>query len=141
MTLYMFRTVFPSIIRSSRLYIEQQVFVKQILLSACSNLVHKIIISEGLFGSFFRIELSPYLESLQTVLFRACNNGHFKVSSILPSIQHDFILFNLFNIYFTSCLTVFNFIPISSCPFLAPHFGCLFFAYFYLLSKFLFCLN
>ena len=35
MTLYMFRTVFPSIIRSSRLYIQQQPFVKQILLSAC----------------------------------------------------------------------------------------------------------
>jgi len=34
MTLYMFRTVFPSLIRSSRLYIEQQAFVKQILLSA-----------------------------------------------------------------------------------------------------------
>ena len=35
MTLYMFRTVFPSIIRISRLYIQQQAFVKQILLSAC----------------------------------------------------------------------------------------------------------
>jgi len=34
-TLYMFRTVFPSIINSSRLYIQQQAFVKQILLSAC----------------------------------------------------------------------------------------------------------
>ena len=34
MTLYMFRTVFPSINRSSRLYKQQQVFVKQILLSA-----------------------------------------------------------------------------------------------------------
>jgi len=34
-TLYMFRTVFPSISRSSRLYIQQQAFVKQILLSAC----------------------------------------------------------------------------------------------------------
>jgi len=32
MTLYMFRTVFPFIIRSSRLYIQQQAFVKQILL-------------------------------------------------------------------------------------------------------------
>ena len=32
MTLYMFWTVFPSIIRSSRLYIHQQAFVKQILL-------------------------------------------------------------------------------------------------------------
>ena len=30
-TLYMFRTVFPSIIRSSRLYIQQQAFVKQML--------------------------------------------------------------------------------------------------------------
>ena len=35
MTLYMFRTVFPSIIRTSRLYIQQQAYVKQILLSAC----------------------------------------------------------------------------------------------------------
>jgi hypothetical protein len=34
-TLYMFHTVFLSIIRSSRLYIQQQAFVKQILLSAC----------------------------------------------------------------------------------------------------------
>ena len=34
-TLYMFRTVFPSIIRSSRLYIQQQANVKQILLTAC----------------------------------------------------------------------------------------------------------
>ena len=35
MTLYRFWTVFPSIIKSSRLYIEQQAYVKQILLSAC----------------------------------------------------------------------------------------------------------
>jgi len=35
MKLYMFRTVSPSVIRSSRLYIQQQAFVKQILLSAC----------------------------------------------------------------------------------------------------------
>ena len=34
-TLYMFRTVFPSIIMSSRLYVQQQAYVKQILLSAC----------------------------------------------------------------------------------------------------------
>jgi len=34
MTIYMFRTVFPSIIRSSKLYIQQQAFVIQILLSA-----------------------------------------------------------------------------------------------------------
>jgi hypothetical protein len=34
-TLYMFRTVYVSIIRSSRLYIQQQVYVKQVLLPAC----------------------------------------------------------------------------------------------------------
>jgi len=34
MTLYMFQTVFLSIIRSSRLYIQQQAYVKQTLLSA-----------------------------------------------------------------------------------------------------------
>ena len=37
MTLCMFRRVFPSIIRSSRLYIQQQAYVKQILLAACSS--------------------------------------------------------------------------------------------------------
>jgi len=34
-TLYMFRTVFPFSIRSSKLYIQHQVYVKQILLPAC----------------------------------------------------------------------------------------------------------
>jgi hypothetical protein len=33
--LYMFRTVFPSIIRSLRLYVQQQIYVKQILLFPC----------------------------------------------------------------------------------------------------------
>ena len=33
--LYMFRTVFPSIIRSLILYIQHQVYVKQIQLTAC----------------------------------------------------------------------------------------------------------
>jgi len=37
-TLYMFRTVFPSIIRSSRLHIQQQAYVKQLLLPAASSL-------------------------------------------------------------------------------------------------------
>ena len=36
-TLYMFRTVFPSIIRSSRLHIRQKVYVKQLLLPAASG--------------------------------------------------------------------------------------------------------
>ena len=35
LTLYMFRTVFPSIIRCSRLYIKQQAFFKEILMSTC----------------------------------------------------------------------------------------------------------
>jgi hypothetical protein len=39
LTLYMFRTVFPSIIRSTRLYIQQQVYVKQILLPAAQVLL------------------------------------------------------------------------------------------------------
>jgi len=34
-TLYMFRTVFPCITSSSRLYIQKQAYVKQILLSVC----------------------------------------------------------------------------------------------------------
>jgi len=37
MTLYMFRTVFPSIIRSSRLYIQQQAFVKQTNACCCMH--------------------------------------------------------------------------------------------------------
>jgi hypothetical protein len=36
-TLYMFRTVFQSIIRSSELYIQQQAYVKQLLLRAASG--------------------------------------------------------------------------------------------------------
>jgi hypothetical protein len=35
----MFRTVFPSIIRSSELYVQQQAYVKQILLPAASGKV------------------------------------------------------------------------------------------------------
>ena len=41
MTLHMFRTVFPSIIRSSRLHIQQKAFVKQTLLTACYLLAIK----------------------------------------------------------------------------------------------------
>jgi hypothetical protein len=36
-TLYMFRAVFPSTIRSSRLHIQQQAYVKQMLLPAASG--------------------------------------------------------------------------------------------------------
>ena len=36
-TLYVFRTVFPSIIRSSKLHIQQQAYVKQLLLPAASG--------------------------------------------------------------------------------------------------------
>ena len=46
-TLYMFRTVFSSIIRSSRLYIQQQPFVKQILLSAYQQADNSIFLTNG----------------------------------------------------------------------------------------------
>jgi len=38
MTVYMFRTVSPSIFRSSRLYIQQQAFVKQMPVAVCTVL-------------------------------------------------------------------------------------------------------
>ena len=50
-TLYLFRTVFPSIIRSSRLYIRQQAFVKQILLSPIYFILERHSTS---FGRSFR---------------------------------------------------------------------------------------
>jgi hypothetical protein len=37
LTLYMFQTVFPSVIRSSRLYIQQQVYVRYCCLLASVN--------------------------------------------------------------------------------------------------------
>jgi len=43
MKLYMFRTVFPSVIRSSRLYIHPQAFVKQILLFAVHHQEFKTV--------------------------------------------------------------------------------------------------
>jgi len=44
-TLYMFRTVFPSIIRIWRLYILQQAYVKQILLSLWLQAVGSICLT------------------------------------------------------------------------------------------------
>ena len=43
--LYMFRTVFPSIIRSLRLCVQHQVYVKQILLTACQQAVSRICLT------------------------------------------------------------------------------------------------
>ena len=42
-TLYMFRTVFPSIIRSSKLHKQQQAYVKQLLLPAASGSQQQVI--------------------------------------------------------------------------------------------------
>jgi len=50
MTLYMFRTVFPSIIRSSRLYIQQQAYVKMILLLPCAAVCLLASRQQHLFG-------------------------------------------------------------------------------------------
>jgi hypothetical protein len=43
----MFRTVFPSIIRSSRLNIQQQVYVKQLLLPACCMYSLELLMMDG----------------------------------------------------------------------------------------------
>jgi len=47
MTLYMFRTVIPSTISSSRLYIQQQALVNQILLSACCVYSLQLLMMDG----------------------------------------------------------------------------------------------
>jgi len=47
MALYMFRTVFPSVIRRSRLYIQQQAYVKQTLLSACCMYSLQLLMMDG----------------------------------------------------------------------------------------------
>jgi len=44
----MFRTVFPSNIRGTRLYIQQQAFAKQVLLSACLFWNDTLHVSDGL---------------------------------------------------------------------------------------------
>ena len=46
-TLYMFQTVFPSIIRCSKLQIQRQVFVRLILLSASSRCSFELLIMDG----------------------------------------------------------------------------------------------
>jgi len=46
-TLYMFRMVFPSIIRSLRLYVQHQVYVKQVLYSL--SLLAQAIFEANLF--------------------------------------------------------------------------------------------
>ena len=48
MTLYMFRVIFPSIIRSSRLYIQQEALVKHILLSASKQTKQRYMFDIGL---------------------------------------------------------------------------------------------
>ena len=50
MALHMFRTVFPSFIRSSRLYIQQQAYVKMILLLPCAAVCLLASRQQHLFG-------------------------------------------------------------------------------------------
>ena len=47
MALYMFRAVFPSVIKSSRLYIQQQAYVKQILLCDCCMYGLELLMMDG----------------------------------------------------------------------------------------------
>ena len=58
----MLRTVFPSIIRSSRLYIQQQVYVKQVLLllASGSEMFHLVPASKQY---LFDIYLLLYVQS------------------------------------------------------------------------------
>ena len=77
MTLYMFRTVFPSIIRSSRLYIQQQAYVKQILLSVWwqQAYVKQIVLSVWLKQAYVKqILLSVWLKQayVKQILLSAC---------------------------------------------------------------------
>jgi len=53
----MFRTVFPSIIRRSRLYIPQQAYVKQILLFTCYKVVGSICLTYAC-CSMYNLEIS-----------------------------------------------------------------------------------
>jgi len=46
-TLYMIHTVFPSVIKSSKLHIQRQVFVRPILLPAASLAVMELQISQA----------------------------------------------------------------------------------------------
>ena len=57
----MFRTVFPSIVRCSRLYIQQQAYVKQILLASRNKMFHLAPASKQTAVSVWRLLL--YVQS------------------------------------------------------------------------------
>jgi hypothetical protein len=63
-TLYMFRTVFPSIIRSLRLYIQHQVYVIQVLwLLASKNEMEHLVSASKQPQNLYDIYLVLYVQS------------------------------------------------------------------------------
>ena len=78
LTLYMFRTVFLSIIMSSRLYIQQQAFVKQILLSESTVIIRtryrKTWLRQWILQPNFRIQFAVSL--LRAICFSVCGLTH-----------------------------------------------------------------
>jgi len=64
MTLYMFRTVFPSIIRSSRLCIQQRAFVKQIVLSALTFYMFRTVFPSIIRSSRLYIQQQAFVKQI-----------------------------------------------------------------------------
>jgi hypothetical protein len=79
-THYMFWTVFPSIIRSSRLHIQQQAYVKQILLPAASGDETELLLS----ASGDEMELSSILSPLSQIIYSCKTLYMFR--TVFPSI-------------------------------------------------------
>ena len=90
MTLYMFRTVIPSIIRSSRLYIQQQAFVKQILLTACCLLANR---QQYLFNSrpflFFSFMRSFSLSFILSTITTTISSPHCFIDFLYQTVYSD----------------------------------------------------
>ena len=68
MTLYMFRTVFPSIIRSSRLYIQQQSHVKQTAVPVWLLYVHSRTPDDGRKDRPKHVEYHSKIKYLDTLV-------------------------------------------------------------------------
>jgi len=64
MTLYMFRTIFSSIIRSSRLYLQQQAYVKQILLSDLTPYMFRTVFPSIIRSSRLYIQQQAYVKQI-----------------------------------------------------------------------------
>ena len=87
MTRYMFRTIFASIIRGSRLYIQQQAFVKQILLSVCFGMT--LYMFRTVFPSIIRSS-RLYIQQqafVKQILLSACRQQYLFDKCLLLYVQ------------------------------------------------------